>query len=336
MKTLFYFVLSLAVAVPAFAGVSISSPSSGETVSSPFTLYASAPTCSSQTVSTMGYSLDSSTDTTLVHSTEVNAQVSSGSGSHTVHVKAWGEQGAVCVTDVAVNVTTTVSSSIIPPGAISVSGIQTLGNWKATHDTGSSGGSASGSMSLVGSPSLSGHTREFVTKFTNSGDERYSATFGDDTSATNFLYDGWVYLNSSSSQIGNIEMDLNQVMPNGQTVLFGFQCDGWSGTWDYTANTGSPTAPKDTWLHSGAKCNPRTWQTYTWHHVQIQYSRNDSGYVTYQAVWLDGVEQTLNVTVRSAFALGWSPTLLTNFQVDGYGASGSPSVYLDDLTVYRW
>jgi hypothetical protein len=41
--------------------------------------------------------------------------------------------------------------------------------------------------------------------------------------------------------------------------------------------------------------------------------------------------------VRSAFALGWAPTLLTNFQVDGsLSTSGTATAYLDDLTIYRW
>jgi hypothetical protein len=40
--------------------------------------------------------------------------------------------------------------------------------------------------------------------------------------------------------------------------------------------------------------------------------------------------------VPSAFALGWGSTLLTNFQVDGMGASGSPTVYIDELAIYRW
>jgi hypothetical protein len=54
-------------------------------------------------------------------------------------------------------------------------------------------------------------------------------------------------------------------------------------------------------------------------------------------VWLDNVQQDLNVTVNSAFALGWSPTLLTNFQVDGItGSSSTNTIYLDNLAVYRW
>ena len=145
-----------------------------------------------------------------------------------------------------------------------------------------------------------------------------------------------MYLASPSGDIANLEMDMNQVMANGQTVIFGFQCDGYSGTWDYTANEGTPQNPSDQWLHSNAACKVSNWSTNTWHHVQISYSRDNSGNVTYQAVWLDGVEQQLNVTVPSAFALGWAPTLLTNFEVDGLGSSGSSTVYLDNLTVYRW
>ena len=284
----------------------------------------------------MGYSLDASTSTTIVDGTSINASVASASGSHTLHVKAWGNQGAACVTDVSVDVLVSAALSVVPSLAASISSIQTLGSWIASNDSASGGGAASGSMSIVGSPSQSGPTREFATSYSNYGDERYSTTFGDDTVSTNFLYDGWVYLTSSSSDIANLEMDINQVMANGQTVLFGFQCDGYSSTWDYTVNKGTPQSPNDQWLHSSAYCNPRGWGINTWHHVQIYFSRDDSGNVTYHCVWLDNLQENINATVSSAFALGWAPTLLTNFQVDGLGASGSSIVYLDNLTIYRW
>jgi hypothetical protein len=191
-------------------------------------------------------------------------------------------------------------------------------------------------MSVVNSPSLSGSARKFVTGFSNNGDERYSISFGDDTSSTNFLYDGWVYFTSSSAYIGNLEMDLNQVMPNGQNVIIATQCSGYSGTWEYTKNAGTPEKPIVEWKSSKAKCNPRSWSTHVWHHIQIKTSRDDSGYVTYQSVWLDGVQQDINEKVPSAFSLGWQPTLQTQFQVDGYGGSGTTTVYLDNLVVYRW
>jgi hypothetical protein len=319
--------------------ISVSSPAKGASVTSPFALSATASTCESQSVATMGYSLDSSSDTTVVDGKAVNAEVTAGSGAHTLHVKAWGK-GVSCDADVAITVKggsspPTTGGPSIGSGAVSVSEIQTLGDWKATHDTGGPG-SSSGSMSIVSSPSLSDHARKFVTQYSKEGDERYSATFGDDTSATNFVYDGWVYVAGSAKDVANLEMDLNQVMPNGQTVIYGFQCDGYSGTWAYSENKGTPTKPSVQWVPSKAKCNVRDWSTNTWHHVQVSYSRSSTGKVTYKAVWLDGVEQSVNVTVLSAFALGWSPTLSTNFQVDGVGSSGSTTLYLDKLIVYRW
>lgn len=228
------------------------------------------------------------------------------------------------------------SSSLVPSNATEVGGIQSLSGWFAARDTASGSGAASGTTEMVGTPSLSGSARQFATTFSNDGAERYAVSFGADVNATNFFYDGWVYLASPSSEVANLEMDMNQVLANGQTVIYGFQCDGYSGTWDYTENAGTPQTPSDVWVHSSAACNPRNWATDAWHHVQISYMRDDAGNVTYNAVWLDGTEQTLNVTVPSAFALGWSSTLLTNFQVDGLGSSGSPTVYLDNLTVYRW
>jgi hypothetical protein len=324
------------LAVPAFAGVTVNSPAEKADVASPFKLSADAASCSAQAVSAMGYSLDNSSDTTVVDGSSIDTSILAGSGAHTLHVKAWGDNGSSCVTDVAITVTTApTSESLVPTNATSIKSVQVSGDWHAVHDTGGKG-SASGAMSVVSSPAHSGSARKFVTSFKDNGDERYSVSFGDDESATNFLYDGWVYLTSSSKEIGNVEMDLNQVIPNGDTVIFGFQCDGWSGTWDYTKNAATAAHPKDEWIHSKAACNPKSWTVNTWHHVQVSYSRTDSGVVTYKSVWLDDKEQQINATVLSAFKLGWGPTLSTNFQVDGAGSSGSSTVYLDDLVIYRW
>jgi hypothetical protein len=325
-------------ALPALAGVTVDNPANNAQVGSPFSLSASASSCSSQSVASMGYSFDSSSDTTVIKGTSIDASVGASAGTHTLHVKAWGEQGASCVTDVTISVTggTTSNSSVIPSDAVTVSNIQALGGWAAEHDTGGQG-SSSGSTKIVSSPSLYGSTRSFVTQFSNAGDERYSVDFADDTNANNFFYDAWVYFTSSSSEIANLELDTNQVMANGQTVLIGVQCDGYSGTWAYTVNQGTASSPKPHWVSkSGANCNPRNWSQNKWHHVQASFSRDDSGWITYHAVWLDGAESQLNATVYGAAALGWGPTINTQFQVDGLGSSGTTTVYLDNLTISRW
>lgn len=320
-------------------GIVVSSPANGAAVSSSFTLAARAWSCSSQPVSSMGYSLDGNSYTAIFNGTSLNASISAPGGAHTLHVKAWGNRGAVCSTNVAIHADGggySNATSVIPRNAVSVSSIQTLSNWNAIKDSGTGSGWASGSMWLSNPPALSTHARGFTTRYGNHGGERYNAWFGDDRSARNFFYDTWVYISDSANSIGNLEFDMNQTMPNGQTAIFGFQCDGYTSTWDYTKNAGSPTRPVDQWVHSHARCNMRNWSPNTWHHVQIHYSRDNSGYITYHSVWLDNVEQNINATVPSAFALGWAPALLTNFQVDGRGAGGSATVYLDKLTIYRW
>jgi hypothetical protein len=337
MKAFIYSTLIFVTfATSAFASVTVNSPANGALVGSPFVLSANALSCSSQNTAAMGYSLDNSADTTIVKGGSVQTEVASGIGRHILHVKAWGDAGSACVADVTITVESAPSTPVIPSGAESTGGLQILSNWVAQNDGGGGGGSI-GSMGLVNSPSRSGNARKFVSNYSNYGDQRFDVLFGDDTTSTNFFYDVWIYLPYPSTSIANLEMDMNQVMSNGETVIYGFQCDGWSGTWDFTANAGTPARPVDAWLHSKASCNPRQWSTNTWHHVQVSYSRDGSGNVTYQSVWLDGAQSTLNVTVPSAFALGWAPVLLTNFQIDGSTpASAIATAYVDDLTIYRW
>ncbi len=317
---------------PSSGGVTIASPSNGASVSSPFELSASASACSGQTVTSIGYALDGSTSPTISSGTSLSAQVTAAAGTHTVNVTAWGNGGATCAASVSVDVADAASpvNSLIPSDAISVKAIESLSNWEEQHDPGTSG-TSSGAMSLVSSPALSGDAREFDTGFSGSGGELYHVSFGSDESSSNFFYDGWVYLTGSASTIANLEMDMNQVVSNGDTVIYGFQCDGYSGTWDYTENESGSTH----WVHSNAACDVRKWTQNAWHHVQISYSRDDSGNVTYSSVWLDGVEAQINATVPSEFALGWSSVLLTNFQIDGL-SSGTNTVYLNELTISRW
>ena len=221
------------------------------------------------------------------------------------------------------------------PQTTTVKNIQSAYTWSMVQD-GATGGVSTGTMALVSKPSISGAARQFGISFQNSAGERYWSVFGNDTAVTNFTYDVKVYIASPSTDIANLEFDMNQVMANGQTVIFGVQCDGYSSTWDYTTNAGTPDYPVDQWLHSTAACNPQQWTTNTSHHLVINYSRDIAGNVTYKNVSLDNFVQQINETVPSAFALGWAQVLLTNFQIDGMGGYGTATVYLDQLNITRW
>ena len=330
-------VFALTMTLPALAGVTVNSPANDTDVTSPFTLNASASTCSSSSVVTMGYSFDSSSDTTVIKGQSIDTSVSSSTGGHTLHVKAWGQNGATCVTSLSITVEagSTSSESIVPSSADIVSHIQSLSGWAAAHDTGGPG-SSSGSTAIVSSPSLYGSTRRYITSFSNNGDERFSKSFSDNVNAENLFYDSWVYLTSSASKIGNLEFDVNQVMPDGKTALIGFQCDGYSGEWAYNVNKGTAGSPRPSWVSkSGTHCNPRSWSIDKWHHVQASFTRNSTGTVTYHAIWLDGVETSLNVSAFVGADLGWAPVVNTQFQIDGVG-SGTVTAYVDNLTVSMW
>jgi hypothetical protein len=337
-------ILLLSAAAPAVAATTVSSPLDGATVSTPFTLSVSADTCSGRPVAFIGYSFDDSTHTPIWRDHQINGPVGPAPGLHKLHVKVWNDQGAVCVTDVSVNVggaaappaVNSDALSRVPSNAAGVSAMQSLGNWIHVNDSATSG-SSTGWTGTQSSPSLSGSSREFATTLQSYGGHRYSVQFGDDKNAHSFLLDTYVYIAGSNSDIANLEFDLNQTMQSGHTAIMGFQCDGWTGTWDYTVNGGSPTNWNDVWLHSNQKCNPQSWAPNQWHHLQIHFTHEDSGWVTYQSVWLDGVQQDLYIRAFSGFALGWGPSLVANFQVDGAnGDTSSSIVYLDKMTVYRW
>jgi hypothetical protein len=228
------------------------------------------------------------------------------------------------------------SQAPIPSNAIQVDEVQAKPGWRIKHDPATLG-SAEGTMSAVSTPTLSGQTEEYDTSFIDGGGLLYSVSYDNDSSATNFVYDVHVWI-AAGSKLDNLEMDNNQVISNGDTVIYAFQCSGNSNSWEYTENAGTPSSPIVHWVPSNSSCNPSNWTANSWHHVQISYSRDDAGDVTYKAVWFDGVEYPINETVNSAFSLGWaSGDLVANFQVDGIaGASGSSTLYVDNLTMYRW
>ena len=330
MKYSFFVFLALAASAASASAITVTTPASGAQVTSPFTLVASTTTCNSKPAVSMGYSIDYGV--TSIVPVSFSSLVLAGVGPHILHVKCWGTNGAAGDTDLNITVVPTAS---VPQSV--VSSIQRLSGWTWTHDSGT-GGSSLGSSSIVASPSLSGAARQFSMSFSDYGGEIYHTTFGADPLATHFIYDAQLWISDPAS-VANIEMDLNQVIANGDTVIYGVQCDGWSGTWDYTVNKGTPTKPVDGWIHSDVPCpEPKTWAPNTWHHVQIGYFRDALGNVTYQSVVLDGnMSEFAGATGNSAFSLGWGSTLLTNFQLDGLSAnSGSVTAYLDNVTISRW
>ncbi len=71
----------------------------------------------------------------------------------------------------------------------------------------------------IASPSLDGLAREFSMSYSEKGGERFSLDFGTDTESTHFVYDTYVDI-VNPAQLANLELDVNQVMANGKTVIY--------------------------------------------------------------------------------------------------------------------
>jgi hypothetical protein len=206
-------------------------------------------------------------------------------------------------------------------------------NWQAVHDSGTPGESR-GSSVYPDTAAPYDDARKFYMTYSGHGGERFSISFGSSTAATHFVYDTFVYI-VDPSQLENIEMDINQVMSDGRTVIFGTQCAGTSRTWEYTIVDKHNTH----WKPSNIPCNPKVWTPNCWHHVQIASSRDISGNVIYDWVSLDGKSSTFSdASGPSAENLGWSVgDLILNFQLDGSNnASESITAYVEHMTIYRW
>jgi len=80
------------------------------------------------------------------------------------------------------------SGPTIPPNTIQASQLQSTPGWKMNHDPGTPG-SASGSMTLVTMPSVSGETAKFASSYSHWGGEIYHVSFALDPDATHFVYD---------------------------------------------------------------------------------------------------------------------------------------------------
>lgn len=227
---------------------------------------------------------------------------------------------------------TTPTAPVIPATAKSVSLI-TSGTWKApVHDAGTPG-TASGTNSYPVVGPLSNSDREFAMTYTAGGGVRWANTWANDTTSTNFVLDAMVE-SPDWTHAADLELDTNAVLANGSTAILGTECASQSKTWQYTLFSNGAWH----WVASKLPCSPLTWAPGVPHHIRIFGTISSTGMSVYEGVEFDDAYTPfVNASGNTADALGWSKgTLLENVQIDGLGASGAATVYMDKLTLYRW
>ena len=347
----------LMLAQPALAeDVTVASPINGTSVESPIWVRAHNVGCNGLLPTEFGFSIDNSSALTRgATANDVDViNVGLAAGTHTIHFKSWTANGTCPTVDTTFKVvasgsasssantssTSSVTASALATSAVTASipsnatnsGILDGKNWIGQKDGGTPGSAHFSSVYPARTPS-GDSARKFYMTYTRHGGVRWHISFAKNAGATHFVYDTYVYL-ANPSQVANIELDMNQVMSNGATVIYGMQCSSYSNRWEYVYVKGGAH-----WRPSSIPCNPKTWKANTWHHIQIASHRNSSGVVTYDYVNLDGAHHAFsNATVNAAEHLGWAPgTLLINFQLDGASSgSGSITAFAHKITVFHW
>ena len=201
-----------------------------------------------------------------------------------------------------------------------------LSQWCWEHDLGTPGESAGNSW-------LYGPFRRFDVVWKAYGGERFHVDLGaskQNSLYTTFTVDTWIYFNKMAN-VNNIELDMNQVIPDGDTVIFGMQCNFPRGIWQYTTNvSGNPH-----WNDSNVACSRKWWTEALWHHVILRYHRDSVGNVAYDWVNFDTkVANFVGAYGPSNFRLGWEiGRQVANFQIDGNGTFSGTSAFLHSFTV---
>lgn len=318
----------LALASAAFAGVSVSSPTSGATVNSPFKVTATA--TSSSSVTAMAVYVDNNL-AYKVSGSSVNTSISTSTGSHYLVVQSWDSSGNIQKQGLTVNVSSSTSSSTtVPSNAKVYSNIDQMSGWSSCNSCAGPGGNGAAvpySMTQYrATPSVDGASTEFWL----GGTTPYSAALwwnqlGANGAVSNFVYDLYFYLkNPSASQA--LEFDLNQSGWS-KKWIFGTQCDykdhkDWD-VWD-TAN--------HVWVKTGIPCSPP--QAYTWNHLILEFQRTSTGMAKFVAVTLNGKKSYIN---RSYWPQASSvQELNVAFQMDGNNTQTDYSVWLDKIQLSAW
>jgi hypothetical protein len=197
--------------------------------------------------------------------------------------------------------------------------------WKSTHDADSGGGTSStGTTKYIDAVQGRNFHVEYQGKYSG---HRFSLWCADDADSCNWCYDLEVmFKGDSASHINNMELDINQVLDDGRTVIYDCQCtpDGWE---------------VDCWKETRVKGNPQQWGNGVWHHIREFFSRSTDGNVTnWLGVEHNGVYNNFGYPPGNrALELGWDEKrIVINFQLGSAKSSGTIDAYARNIQVWRW
>ncbi|HXA85350.1 MAG TPA: hypothetical protein VNZ47_09760 [Candidatus Dormibacteraeota bacterium] len=327
-------IATLTLATASFAGVTVSSPTSGSTSGSPVHFVASA--TSANPITAMRIYVDS-ISVYLISASKLDTYVPIAAGGHSVVVQAWDSTGAVFKASLSMTVsgtaptpTPTPTSGLPAPPSTAVvkSNIDQMTGWAScTVCAGANAAGPVATFSMVEnqvSPSLDGASAKFsISGTTPYSDALWWKQLGAADGATNLKYDVAFYItNPGVSQA--LEFDNNQ--SNGvHKFIYGTQCNIKGNHWDVWGNAAG------NWISTGIPCSAPT--AFVWHHLTWEFQRTSTN-VIFVGFTYDGVTHYVN---RSYPARSSSVhEMNVAFQMDGDFAMHAYSTWLDKVALTYW
>jgi hypothetical protein len=322
-------ILTLVSASPAFAGVTVSSPTAGSIIGSPAHVVASAG--SAFPITGMRVYVDN-VSVFAVSAAKVDTYLAMNSGWHSLVTQAWDSTGAVFTSSMAVNVGaggTTSGLPVPPANAVVHADIDQIAGWQSCTVCAGPGGNGPRAIFWQGqnvpSPSLDGRSSQFsIAGSTPYADALWWKQLGALNGAQNFKYELYFYL-TQPNLAQSLEFDANQ--SNGaRKFIFGTQCNiKGGGHWDVWGGTSY------SWLNTGIACTVPA--AFTWHHLVWEFQRTATNTV-FVGFTYDGVTHYVN---RSYPAIGSGVSELNvAFQMDGDYAMHPYSTWLDKISLISW
>jgi hypothetical protein len=321
--------------------VTVQSPSPGASVTSPvtFTASASSPNGISGWVI---YANDQNVYQVDNYSSSLSASVNLSPGTYNVYIRAWDRvSGYGTSAPMQITVGGTSGLPTPPSDAVVLSHIEdSTGSWGQTS-------AEAGPLNVTTdfwmapfqtSPSLDGSSREFYV-----GGPVWTAALwyhpvqsytGQYNSATHFLWDFWVYVDSSSMQnVWTLEFDLYQAI-SGYEYMIGSHCQFSStqqGNYWYGWNQVTHQ-----WIQTSVPCSRNLMPGGQWHHIQWMMERiPNSHYYKYDTLVVNGTVYPINMTQPADWS-GWGDTLGVQWQVDTNANGGSVHMWTDKVTLTMW
>ena len=347
-----YAIVCLCVfALPAMAGVNVSSPGNGATVTSPVHFVASAGSSCSKGVAAMGIYTAPFVLAYKVNGASLNTSIGMSSGTQYPVVQEWDNCGGSSTVQLKVTVDPSGSKLSSSSGGKTFSNLQHGGGWTGyallppsfpiCSSCSPTGSQAKWSWSPgVSSPSLDGISTKtaynggstqwadilwnnhLIGDFSSQGLPDFSKTLV--PSLHNFTYDVYFWIgNTANSQA--LEFDINQFV-GGKSYIWGHECriDG-GHEWDTWSNGGGH------WVASGIPCNPKS---NAWNHLTIQVQRTSDNHLLFKSITLNGYTATLN-RYDSPTSTSWYGVTV-NYQMDSDINKTPYPVYLDKFTFTTW